>query len=288
MRRNSSKRHSGIARYFRILTSALAIVLGALAASERSSCAPPTRPNIIFFLADDLGYMDIGTNNPRTFYETPNIDSLAARGMRFTAGYAACPVCSPTRASIMTGKYPPRTGITNFIAGKLSGKLLPAPNKEYLALEEVTLAETLRGAGLRNGRLLFSCPIMEDSRLPKATPHPTFPFAEAKGGFTMGRVREPWIIRVPGVTKPGSICDTPVISNDFYPTLLELSGLPLNPKQHRDGMSLVPLLQGRSLKRGPLYWHYPHSSNQGGAPAGAVRDGDLKLIEWYEDGSLEL
>jgi len=72
--------------------------------------------------------MDIGANNPKTFYETPNIDSLAARGMRFTQGYAACPVCSPTRASIMTGKYPPRTGITDYIPGMRNAKLRSAPN----------------------------------------------------------------------------------------------------------------------------------------------------------------
>src|ERR1700684_4206706 len=74
-------------------------------------------PNIVFILCEDLGYMDIGANNPKTFYETPNIDKLAQRGMRFTQGYAACCVCSPTRGSIMTGKYPPRFGITNFIPG---------------------------------------------------------------------------------------------------------------------------------------------------------------------------
>src|SRR6476660_7519218 len=86
----------------------------------------PTQPNIVFFLADDLGYMDIGANNPNTFYETPNIDRLARSGMRFTQGYAACCVCSPTRGSIMTGKYPPRFGITDFIPGMRSGKLKSA------------------------------------------------------------------------------------------------------------------------------------------------------------------
>ena len=92
----------------------------------RAATASATRPNFIFILADDLGYMDIGANNPKTFYETPNIDGLAKRGMRFTQGYAACPVCSPTRASIMTGKYPPRTGITDFIGGSRKGKLRDA------------------------------------------------------------------------------------------------------------------------------------------------------------------
>src|SRR3954467_10859746 len=105
------------------------------------------RPNIVFILADDLGYMDIGANNPRSFYETPNIDRLAARGMRFTQGYAACSVCSPTRASIMTGKYPPRTRITDFIGGKRAARLKPAPNQDHLALEEGTNAERLRDAG---------------------------------------------------------------------------------------------------------------------------------------------
>src|ERR1051325_7021111 len=92
------------------------------------------RPNILFILADDLGYMDIGANNPKTFYETPNIDRLAKSGMRFTAGYSACCVCSPTRASIMTGKYPQRVGITDYIGRNRPDKLLPAPNANHLAL----------------------------------------------------------------------------------------------------------------------------------------------------------
>jgi arylsulfatase A-like enzyme len=112
-----------------------------------SDAATATRPNIIFILADDLGYMDIGANNPKTFYETPNIDRLAKNGMRFTQGYAACCVCSPTRASIMTGKYPPRVRVTNFIGGKRTGKMLPAPFEDHLALEEVTVAESLRAGG---------------------------------------------------------------------------------------------------------------------------------------------
>jgi arylsulfatase A-like enzyme len=96
------------------------------------------------------------------------------------------------------------------------------------------------------------------------------------------------IMAAPHVTKPGSTSDTPVTSTDFYPTILELAGLPQNPGQHRDGMSLVPLLKAQPLDRGALFWHYPHYGNQGGAPSGAVRDGDWKLIEWYEDGRLEL
>ena len=124
------------------------ILIAILACSVREGAAsePPARPNVVFILADDLGFMDVGCNNPATFYETPHIDRLAA-GMRFTAGYASCPVCSPSRASIMTGKYPPRTGITDFIGGNRAGRLRPAPNQNHLALEEVTLAEALRAAG---------------------------------------------------------------------------------------------------------------------------------------------
>lgn len=411
--------------------AAFAAISSALAAGDEAK-APP-KPNIVFILADDLGYMDIGANNPKSFYETPNIDRLAAQGMRFTAGYAACPVCSPTRGSIMTGKYPPRTGVTDYIGRNREGKLLPAPNRTHLALEEVTLAEALRDGGYTNffagkwhlgegqfgpgaqgfdpqlvgkgqffypksdvpppspkddpkttdrianeavrfidankerpffaylpllavhipigakqeliakyqrkketappdawgrereskvrlvqnhaayaamieqmdaaiGRVLDALErnglaertivvfTSDNGGLATAEGHPTSnaPFRAGKGWVYEGGIREPWIIRAPGVTKAGAVCDTPVISNDFYPTLLELAGLPPLPAQHVDGMSLAPLLRGGKLARGPLYWHYPHYGNQGGAPSGAVRDGDWKLIECYEDGSREL
>ena len=84
------------------------------------------QPNIIFILIDDLGWVDL-TCYGSTFYETPNIDRLASDGMRFTDAYAACPVCSPTRASILTGKYPATLGLTNFIGGNAKGKLIDAP-----------------------------------------------------------------------------------------------------------------------------------------------------------------
>ena len=107
------------------------------------------QPNVVFFLVDDLGYMDIGANNPDTFYETPNIDRLAATGFRFTNGYAANPVCSPTRYSIMTGKYPTRVDATNFFSGKRAGRFLPAPLNDHMPLEEMTLAEALHDHGYR-------------------------------------------------------------------------------------------------------------------------------------------
>ncbi|MBN2129423.1 MAG: DUF4976 domain-containing protein, partial [Sedimentisphaerales bacterium] len=76
---------------------------------------------------------------------------------------------------------------------------------------------------------------------------------------------------------------------DFYPTMLEMAGLPLRPEQHVDGLSLVTLLRGAgTLKREAIYWHYPHYHGSGNRPSGAVRAGDYKLIEWYEDGRGEL
>lgn len=417
---------------FTLISFALPLV--AVAAPDP---AVPTRPNIVFFLADDLGYMDIGAYNPKTFYETPNIDALAANGMRFKQGYAACPVCSPTRASIMAGKYPARVRVTDFIGGAQPDKwnrptkLLPAAYQEHLGLEEVTIAEALREAGYTNffagkwhlgndefspnaqgfgpslqGKNQFFYPPDSSPADPKSDPkttdriadaavrfidankdrpffaylpfqavhipigakpelvekyrrkqasappdawgteraskvrlvqnhaayaamleqmdtaigrvlaalerdgladrtivvfmsdngglataegHPTsnLPLRAGKGWLYEGGIREPWIIRAPGVTKPATVCDTPVTSTDFYPTLLELAGLPPRPQQHVDGVSLVPLLKGGQLARGPLFWHYPRYGNQGGAPGGAVRDGDWKLIEWYE-GNVEL
>jgi len=393
-----------------------------LAAGMKVSAMPPrpSNQNVIFILADDLGYMDVGCYNPKTFYETPNIDRLAKEGMRFTSGYAACPVCSPTRASILTGKYPVRTGITNYIGGNRAGKLPPAPNADHLALEEITLAEAFRAAGYKTffagkwhlggeafspqaqgfdvvphlqpstddpktsdqiatecirfieanrdgpffaylafhavhipikarqslvekyekkaqsapatewgtergskvrltqnhagyaamveqmdaaiGRVLDAVErngiddktvvvfMSDNGGLATAEGHPTsnLPLRAGKGWLYEGGVREPWIIKAYGYVKTGGVCDEPVTSTDFYPTLLEICGLPALPKQHVDGQSLIPLLAGRAMKRGPIYWHYPHYGNQGGAPAGAIRDGDWKLIEWYEDGRLEL
>ena len=89
--------------------------------------------------------------------------------------------------------------------------------------------------------------------------------------------------------KPGSVCRTPVTSTDFYPTFLEVAGLPLRPEQHVDGVSLLPLLEGADeLEREAIFWHYPHYANQGGRPASSLRAGDWKLIEHFEDGRLEL
>jgi arylsulfatase A-like enzyme len=104
-----------------------------------------------------------------------------------------------------------------------------------------------------------------------------------------GGTREPLIVRWPGVIAAGGVCPVPVTSPDFYPTLLEMAGLDLVPEQHCDGVSFAPLLKGAgSLDREAIFWHYPHYSNQGGTPGASVRRGDYKLIEFFEDGRLEL
>ena len=118
-----------------------------------SFAAETQRPNIVFILCDDLGVMDIGAFNPNTFYDTPNVDRLAGEGMRFTSAYAACNVCSPTRYSILSGKYPVRSGITNFLAGDRSERFEPAPLDLFMPLEEVTLGEAFKEAGYRTALL---------------------------------------------------------------------------------------------------------------------------------------
>jgi arylsulfatase A-like enzyme len=128
----------------------LVIVLMAVLAI---SCSAPESPNIVFILVDDLGWADVGCNNPGTFYETPNINLLATRSLRFSNAYAASPVCSPTRASIMTGKYPARLHITDWIPGQdpKDRKMLGPQDKHQLPLDEVTLAEHLKQAGYVTG-----------------------------------------------------------------------------------------------------------------------------------------
>jgi arylsulfatase A-like enzyme len=106
--------------------------------------------NFVVVLVDDLGWMDLGAYGS-TFHLTPNLDRLAASGMRFTQAYAASPVCSPTRASLMTGKHPARLDITDWIGGSQEGDLLPAEYRHFLPPEEVTLAEVLKGAGYATG-----------------------------------------------------------------------------------------------------------------------------------------
>jgi len=114
------------------------------------------------------------------------------------------------------------------------------------------------------------------------------PYRGGKGRQWEGGLRVPLYIRIPGLTRPGSLCDTPVIGMDLYPTLLQLTGTPLPPTQPVDGVSLVPLLRGESIAPRPLFWHYPHYGNQGGEPSSIIRRGDWKLIHYWEDNHNEL
>ncbi|MHC4561547.1 MAG: sulfatase [Planctomycetota bacterium] len=412
-------------------------------------------PNIIFILIDDMGWRDIGCYGSE-FYETPNIDRLAGEGMMFSDAYAACPVCSPTRASILTGKYPGRLRLTNYLAGEERGRLLGVPYIKHLALEETTIARALKEQGgyrtyhvgkwhlgpreywpenhgfdvniagcecgmpeqgyfspwgfptLEDGpegeyltdrltdeviRLLrdngddpfflyfptylvhtyiqakeddiahfeakaermgldkvvalvegenFPCEHKRDQHIVRrvvqsdatyaamikclddnigrlmaaleelgkaddtlivftsdngglataeGSPTCNAPLAEGKGWMYEGGTREPLLVRWPGKIEAGSTCDTPVTSPDFFPTLLEAAGLDPMPEQHCDGESILPLLTGQGgqeLADRAIYWHYPHYGNQGGTPGSSVREGDWKLIEFFEDGRLEL
>ena len=135
-------------RWLMLLVAGLATLVG---------CTTQVPPNVVFILADDLGYMDVGAYNPNTFYETPNIDRLADEGVRFTQAYAAAPVCSPTRASIMTGLYPARLNTTDYFGAPQPSTvnqhwtrhkpLLPAPYLNELPEAESTLAEVLSADG---------------------------------------------------------------------------------------------------------------------------------------------
>ena len=123
----------------------------------------------------------------------------------------------------------------------------------------------------------------------EGSPTSNLPLRGGKGWLYEGGIREPFLIRAPGVSKTNGVCDTPVISTDFYPTILDLAGIQPKRDTHLDGQSLVPLLKGeKSLDRDALFWHYPHYSNQGGIPGGAIRVGDYKLIERFEDGQTHL
>ena len=389
--------------------------------------------NLILIMIDDLGWMDLHCQGNERL-DTPNIDKLASQGMRFTDAYAAAPVCSPTRAAIMTGQSPARLRITNHLPDREQfqpddAKLRSAMMLEHLSLEHVTLAERLRDGGYATaflgkwhlsgqdkdgdfaepklrpehqgfdvnvGGCGFGGPpsYFEPYRIPNITPRregeylpdrladeaidfvranrrkPFFvalwnytvhwpmqapknlvgkyesrvgpgikdaryaamieamdaaigrvlttlddlelsddtlviftsdnggfggvsdcrPLRASKGYLYEGGIRVPLIVRWPGVVRGGATCRTPVISTDFYPTLLEAAGLPGETGKTLDGESILPALrQTGRLKRKAIFLHYPnyawHRSNRLG---GAIREGDYKLIKWYDDGSVEL
>lgn len=136
-----------------VLSTALFIAASALAADSQSvkpETARRDRPNIVFILADDLGYTDVACYGSK-YYETPNIDRLAAQGLRFTNGYTCGPNCQPTRAALMSGQYGPRTGV--YTVGNIdrfnwqSRPMRPVDNVTGLPLEKITIAQTLKSAG---------------------------------------------------------------------------------------------------------------------------------------------
>jgi len=362
------------------------------------------RKNIIFILVDDMGWRDLGCYGS-DFYETPNIDKLAREGVRFTNAYSAHPVCSPTRSSIATGKYPARLHVTAYIPGKEMpyAKLShPADWTKYLKMSEITYAEVLREHGYKtfhagkwhlgeidpiyhgfdevdknlghsagtadpkndmrytttamdfiekNKDSLFLAVIshntvhvaletrkeledkynakepgsfgqnnavmagmiesldqsvgmlmdkLEDLHLMDKTyiiflsdngglktATSNLPLRGGKSQCYEGGIRVPLIVKGPRL--PGNIqVAYPAISNDIFPTMLSMAGIELMPDAHLDGISLMPLLTGdrTELDRQNLFFHYPHYQNL--PPHSAVRSGNWKLIEHYEDGKVEL
>ncbi|MCD7924484.1 MAG: sulfatase [Bacteroides sp.] len=411
-------------------------------------------PNVIFILADDYGWNDLSCMGS-DYYETPNIDRIAKQGVLFTNAYATCSVSSPSRASILTGKYTPRHGVTDWI-GEASGeewrklnrhsKLLPADYVRNLPKEETTLPEYLHQYGYttfiagkwhlgdkgswpedhgfdinkggwsagypgkggyfspymnpklpdgepgenlsmrlanetvsfihdqvekKNGKPFFAylsfyavhgplqttesrwkyfrekaekagikangfivdraLPVRQTQDNPvyagliqqmddavgvvldaleemgldkntmviftsdngRVTTGDAFstslrPLRGGKGRQWEGGIREPLFIKYPGCQYPGSQCDVPVIGTDFYPTILDFAHIPLLPEQHKDGVSIMPLMEGKSIAPRALYWHYPHYGNQGGEPSSIIRKGNWKLIFYHEDQHCEL
>ncbi|MEY3897199.1 MAG: Arylsulfatase, partial [Verrucomicrobiota bacterium] len=146
----------------------------------------------------------------------------------------------------------------------------------------------LDALGLRENTLVIFTSDNGGLSTSEGSPTSNLPLRGGKGWAYEGGVREPLIVRWPAVVKGGGVVSTPVSSPDFFPTLLEAAGVKPQPGQTLDGVSLMPVLQGGSLPERGLFWHYPHYGNQGGAPNAAVRRGDFKLIEWLEDGRVEL
>jgi arylsulfatase A-like enzyme len=415
-------------------------VLLALSGSVSGGSVAQDRPNVIFFLVDDMGWMDSSLYGS-TFYQTPAMERLAKSAVRFTNAYSASPLCSPARASIMSGQYPARHGMTTALGHQpikeddpdyQIEKLMTTPDRIYpasrkvLAVEQYTLAEAFRDAGYRTGfvgkwhmghapeywpdqqgfeftfkgtpdsgppsyfspyrfrmgnvtdgpageyitdrattealkyihngdeRPFFLClwhwavhtpfqakdelieyyrnhpdpqgrqlsPTMaamlhsmdeslghllddlERSGLDKNTilvftsdngglsnrPVPADggvpatnndPLHKGKASLFEGGSRVPALVRWPGITDEERVSDAVITGVDFYPTLLEMCGIPPNPDQVIDGISFVSVLKGASVADREIYCFFPHNFSEY-SPAGAwIRQGDWKLIEVF-------
>jgi arylsulfatase A-like enzyme len=117
------------------------------------------------------------------------------------------------------------------------------------------------------------------------------PLKNGKGWLHEGGIREAFIVKWPGVTKPGTVNESDIVlGSDLFPTFLDMAGLPLEPKQHIDGVSIVPSLKAKPFQRGPVFWHSPTSRpfSTGDTDSSAVRIGNYKLIEWYNADHVEL
>lgn len=415
-----------------MLHSHFRLVLTALFLLFSSTClrAADGPPNVVLILIDDMGWTDLSCYGSK-FYETPNIDRLAASGMRLTHSYSACTVCSPTRSAVMTGKYPARLHITDWIAGhnRPFAKLKIPDWQQYLPHDEITIAETFKANGYatchigkwhlggeeyvpttqgfdiniggthagspptyffpyknNNGSLpgleegqpdeyltdrltdeaikfvsaakdkpfflylpfyAVHTPLMAkpekiskyQSKAQADNPqhHATYaamvesldegigrlmahldslklrdntivvftsdngglklnqvtsndPARDGKGSAYEGGVRVPYIFSYPPKIRAGSTSDAPTMSIDLFPTLVELCGIETKPQKPAwDGTSVASvLLEKGPVKRDTLYWHYPHYHPGGATPYGAVRSGDWRLVEFYEDGRTEL
>lgn len=416
----------------------LVCLLAGVFQSRAGASTNSSRPNIVFILVDDMGWADGGCFGSR-FYETPHIDALAKSGTRFTSAYAACAVCSPSRAALMTGKSPARLHITDWIPGEEAPKnsRFQLPEwQQHLPLEETTLPSVLKGLGYTTAHLgkwhlgggkflpqfqgfdtniaggdighpasyfwpygatnndhrvpglaerggkqgeyltdqlteealqfieanrgrpffLSFChyavhsPLMGKQALidaaadrpgadgqsnavyhamlrsvdesvgrivnkleelhltdrtilvftsdnggavhfgrPPATGN--FPLRNGKGSAYEGGLRVPLIVKVPGAPRAGAVNDAPVITMDFFPTLLDLAGADKSAgSTATDGVSFAPLLRGEEqTPHSALFWHYPHYWNGGKiSPYSVARVGDWKLIRFYENSSEEL
>jgi arylsulfatase A-like enzyme len=149
------------------------------------------------------------------------------------------------------------------------------------------IMEALREAGIERKTIVIFSSDNGGLAVREQGPAPTSnaPLKLAKGYLYEGGIRVPLIVRWPGMVKAGSISEAVTTSVDWMPTMTSLAG---GKKIDADGSSLVPVLKGVAAAQRTIFWHYPHYANQGGPPGGAVRSGDWKLIEWYEDGKVEL